>query len=299
MTYLRYICVVVLLIAIAGHRYCTEFFVEKKQYIIVTLTTSPRRIAHIRPTIDSILRQDIKPDKIMVNLPHVFKRNNTRFSAIPAFLTENPTVQINWCEDLGPATKLLGALPAVSDPDAVLIAVDDDIGFTPDFITKFQRYIRTYPEAALTGSPLRTGIPMRTQTFFAPSRDPALPVVSAEFVEGYTGIVVRRKFMDDFDYDAIVEAPSSCYRGDDFVFSNHLRKKNIPILAVPDVLDTIRVLDTGLHSDALHLGADGQSDGHDYEDCARYFRHKQQLYLTQFAPCTPQCRYQIEPISRI
>jgi hypothetical protein len=298
-TYFSTLVLLLFFVVTAHHfttRYYAEYYSEKQEQIFVTLTTSPQRIAHIAPTIDSIMQQSVKPDKIMLNLPHVFKRNNTRFTTLPTFLTDNPYVQINWCEDMGPATKLLGALPAVHNPDAMMIVIDDDIAFYPDFIAKFMRYARTFSEAALTGSPLRMGVPMQSRQFFTPSRDPTLPVISSEFVEGYTGIVVRRKFMDEFDYSDVFNSPPSCYRGDDFVFSNHLRKRNIPILALPDIVSTIRILDLGLHGDALHLGAGGESHGHDYDDCATYFRNKNDLYLTHFAPCSPQCKYDIQPM---
>lgn len=295
---MKYIVLYVVAIALIiwTRLFYRELFTENKENIVVTLTTSPRRLAHIKPTIDSIMQQSVRPDVIMLNLPFVFKRHNTTFEHIPSFITDNPLVQINKCEDMGPATKLLGALPAVSNPEAVMIAIDDDIAFAPDFISRFMRYVRTYPEAALTGSPLRRGVPMQTKQFFSSVRDPELPLVSSEFVEGYTGIVVRRKFMNNFNYDDVRDAPASCVRGDDFVFSNHLRKNNIPILMLPDIIDSIRVLPLGDASDALHLGADGQSSGHDYESCARHFRDKHDLYLTHFAPCTPECSYDIKQI---
>ena len=42
--------------------------------IIVTLTTTPKRLPLIEQTLSSILNQNVKPDKIIINIPSIFKR---------------------------------------------------------------------------------------------------------------------------------------------------------------------------------------------------------------------------------
>ena len=45
----------------------------------VSLTTIPSRINNIKPTIESITKQSVKPNKIYLNLPNKFKRFKDEF----------------------------------------------------------------------------------------------------------------------------------------------------------------------------------------------------------------------------
>ena len=45
----------------------------------VSLTTIPSRINNIKPTIESIAKQSVKPSKIYLNLPNKFKRFKDEF----------------------------------------------------------------------------------------------------------------------------------------------------------------------------------------------------------------------------
>ena len=60
-----------------------------KEKIIVTLTTSPQRIDKIKPVLSSILTQTYKVNMIILNLPYIFKRNNTSFDTIPDLVLNN------------------------------------------------------------------------------------------------------------------------------------------------------------------------------------------------------------------
>jgi hypothetical protein len=46
--------------------------------IVVSLTTSPKRISKIQPVIECIEKQTIKPKYICLNLPRVYKRDTLR-----------------------------------------------------------------------------------------------------------------------------------------------------------------------------------------------------------------------------
>ena len=77
--------------------------------IYISISTIPSRIKSIDKTINSLLSQTLKPDKIFVNIPNKYKRfkNNIEEKDIPNFSNE---VEITRCEDFGPGTKLLGSL---------------------------------------------------------------------------------------------------------------------------------------------------------------------------------------------
>jgi len=98
-----------------------------KEKIIVTLTTSPKRIFQIDQTILSIKNQTSLPNKIVLNLPDTFSRTKTQYK-IPNWIIEDEMINVNRCGiDNGPVTKLLPTLSLYSNPNDILISIDDDI----------------------------------------------------------------------------------------------------------------------------------------------------------------------------
>jgi hypothetical protein len=249
--------------------------------VVVTLTTSPKRIAKIEPVIDSIMNQTSSvPYIIVLNLPFVYKRNNSTFGDIPDFLLNNSRVYINRCEDIGPATKVLPTVKIVR-PLTILISIDDDIVYPEDTVATLLEMSRIYPEAAITG---HSGMLLEHDDALPYRRDETKPFQLAELVEGHASVLYRREFLVDFDYDDILTTPLACYLGDDLILSNHLRKKNIPILVVDDIIGKIYgtggILEYGIEEDAIHQGADhSQGADHDYESCAAHLRENDNLFI--------------------
>ena len=95
--------------------------------IYVSLTTIPQRLKNINKSVDSLLKQTRKPDKIFVNIPNDYKRFNVKIkdTEIPKF--ESNIVEITRCEDYGPGTKLLGSLNKLEKNSLLILVVDDHI----------------------------------------------------------------------------------------------------------------------------------------------------------------------------
>ena len=106
--------------------------------IVVSLTTSPRRINMIEKTIDSILNQSIPPDLIRINIPTIFKRTGEMYS-IPNFLLNHPKIQVvQYKEDYGPIMKILPTIMDYKDHSNVsIIYTDDDVIMLPKTIETF------------------------------------------------------------------------------------------------------------------------------------------------------------------
>ena len=105
--------------------------------VVLSVTSLPSRIGRIRPCLESLLSGTRRPDKIIVSLPFYSTREKTEYR-IPEFLQDQ-----NFCGDVvevvrvdsdwGPGTKLLGALPFVSEKSC-LVLVDDDVTYRPNFL---------------------------------------------------------------------------------------------------------------------------------------------------------------------
>ena len=102
--------------------------------LFVALTTLPSRLELMRPTLDSLLGQTHRPDRILLSLPHWSRREACAYPRPEWLLGYAPVLEVVTCdEDLGPGTKLLGCLHRVAQP-ACLVLVDDDLHYHPYFL---------------------------------------------------------------------------------------------------------------------------------------------------------------------
>ena len=95
--------------------------------IYISLSTIPQRIKNINRSVDSLLKQTKKPDKIFINIPYKYNRFDEIISdnQIPKF--SNNIVEVTRCEDCGPGTKLLGSLKKLKKDSLIILADDDHI----------------------------------------------------------------------------------------------------------------------------------------------------------------------------
>lgn len=104
--------------------------------LVVSLTTTPSRIAHIAPALRSILAQTLQPARIHLYVPETCRRTQERY-VLPAWLTRlaaanHHVLEITRVEeDYGPATKLLPSLSRYDRSDTRLVTVDDDVILEP------------------------------------------------------------------------------------------------------------------------------------------------------------------------
>lgn len=195
-----------------------------RRKIIVSLTTSPRRLALLEPVLAAITKgQTRPPDEIHLNLPHTFVRTGEDY-VLPDFLARYP-VQVFRVDDVGPATKLVPTLARVTDPDAWILTIDDDVRHLPAAVERLEDAVVADPAAAYGYSDY--ALWRRWQ--------PGEPV---DFLAGFGGCVFRRGFFGaDFDaYFKAASAHASCFFQDDIVIGNYLALRGIPChrISAPD-----------------------------------------------------------------
>ena len=115
--------------------------------IYVSLSTIPQRIKNLHQSVDSLLKQTKKPDKIFINIPNKYKRFDeiVHDSQIPKF--SDSRIEITRCEDCGPGTKLLGSLNKLNK-DSLIILADDDHLYEDYMIEKFYYFYSKAPNNA-------------------------------------------------------------------------------------------------------------------------------------------------------
>ena len=115
--------------------------------IYVSLSTIPQRVKNINLSVDSLLKQTKKPDKIFINIPNKYKRFDEMVNdnQIPKF--SDSRVEVTRCEDCGPGTKLLGSLDKLNK-NSLLILADDDHIYEDYMIEKFYYFYSKAPNNA-------------------------------------------------------------------------------------------------------------------------------------------------------
>ena len=115
--------------------------------IYISISTIPQRLKHLNESINSLLNQTKKPDRIFVNIPYKYKRFNETVedSKIPKF--NSSIVEVTRCEDCGPGTKLLGSLDKL-EKNSLLILADDDHIYEDYMIEKFFYFYSKSPNNA-------------------------------------------------------------------------------------------------------------------------------------------------------
>ncbi|WP_207423852.1 glycosyltransferase [Desertivirga brevis] len=121
---------------------------KKKQdenLLIVSLTTFPARIGKVWMTIESILRQETKPDKIILWL---FEGEFDGKRSLPEELLalENRGLEIRFCTDnLMPHKKYYYTLSEFSN--ARIVTIDDDMLYPPNLLTLLLKHHNNFPTA--------------------------------------------------------------------------------------------------------------------------------------------------------
>jgi len=242
-----------------------------KEYIVISLTTTPHRIANIADTLQTILAQKAPIKQIYLSIPYKFKRDDLEY-IIPKWLSDNKKITILRTDDYGPATKLLGVLKQVNlPPNAIIITVDDDVSYPSDLVLNLAYQAKLNPNYAIgiiganpDSSNLELGLIKKydSGTFVS-------------ILQGYAGVAYRARFFDQSIFD-IQNAPADCIKSDDLYISFYLAKHKV--LRQVFRTDTLKECtidwntNIGTANDALHKLIPKPADKH--RMCIKYMRDR-------------------------
>ena len=98
--------------------------------------------------LDSLTDQTLQPDAIYINVPMKNKRTGEAY-VIPPLLEAWGGLTIQRTEiDYGPLTKLVPTVMRESDPDTIIIVIDDDQVYTPATLSQLAWYSEQDPNVA-------------------------------------------------------------------------------------------------------------------------------------------------------
>lgn len=114
---------------------------KRKRKVIISLTTIPGRIDSVWVTIESLLRQDCKPDGVILWL----SQEEFRGKDIPVKLQRQikRELKIKYCKDIKSYKKLI--FTAQEYPDAYIITADDDIIYSEKMVKTLLKEYKKNP----------------------------------------------------------------------------------------------------------------------------------------------------------
>ena len=122
---------------------------ERKERIVISLTTFPKRINSLWVTIETLLRQTMKPDEIIL---WIADSQFTDIDSLPANLLNQQKrgLTIRFCDDIKSHKKYFYAMQEY--PNDLLILVDDDSFFPYDMVKTLYKLHQQYPDEIISST---------------------------------------------------------------------------------------------------------------------------------------------------
>lgn len=210
--------------------------------IIVSCTTTKKRLRLFNLMLDSMVHQSLPADLILLNLDKEEFLSKRDFEERLGRTLPAP-FKVNLTTDLGPYTKLLPALDFLGK-SGFLITVDDDVIYSPFLIERLCSFKTRYPEAIIATRARKTA-----KNIFGKSMSYDLWPPVREFVYdqaiiplGVGGVCYAKK---NLDTDLLLDPASQqiCRSNDDLWFRLSSVLKNSPVVVDPAInLDNIPLL---------------------------------------------------------
>ncbi len=229
---------------------------------VISLTTTPKRIYKLKPTLISLLDQSKRVEKIIINIPY-YSLKGEKYH-IPNWLKELKNVTLNRINyDYGPATKLLPTLILYSAaPKKRIIVVDDDVIYGTRLVESFSSAFEK-KKCAITSFGTDLNLPSEWPTFLRIDRNPRY----VDIVMGHNGFLITPEMFPSkvFDYS---NCPTECKWVDDIWFSGWLRYNSIPIYSIGF---TYKAIPITCEIDSSSLSINHNHDNKNNNICINYF----------------------------
>lgn len=207
--------------------------VDQTDTVVVTLTSVPDRLADkngenagIRPGLKTILEQSNVLYEVHLNIPYSYQYKQIQLPEwLGAWQEKYKHLKIFRCPDFGPITKIYPTIQRITDPNTVLITVDDDLLYEDGFIIAHLNKMKQHPGCALGFAGITSIEPDIVGRYHFASTQPE--DIRVRMLEGYKTVSYRRYFFTD-ELDQFVFS----HWNDDVALSAYLGYKNIKKIAL-------------------------------------------------------------------
>jgi len=129
----------------SGNKIHKKTKLSKNDEMIVSLTSHPPRMPTIHLGIESILRQHLRPTKVILYLAEWQFPNKEGDLPDSLLCLLKKGLTIKWCEDLKLHNKYYHAM--MEHPDSIVVTMDDDILYDPYTLTKLYNSYKKNPDS--------------------------------------------------------------------------------------------------------------------------------------------------------
>jgi len=210
---------------------------EKNASVIISLTTVPERLNEsyenaIMSTIKSLCEQDDDDYEVHFNIPEIYNITKEPY-VIPDWLSMSllkyPHLRVYRTEDLGPPTKVVPTLKRITNPETIILVVDDDLVYHTDMIKEHRKYQNILKDCVTCYA----GTEAVENRKFADARDSwiACTIENREIyaLQHYKSASYKRKLFEQDFFDNFLGKTLS----DDVLISRYFNYKNVKIIVVP------------------------------------------------------------------
>lgn len=114
---------------------------KRKPQLIVSMTSFPKRINYVVYTINTLLRQTLKPDKIVLWLADSQFPKKEEELPYELLKLRDLGLEIRWCEDFRSYKKLIPSLKEF--PNDIIVTCDDDLYYEENWLEKlYKAYLK-------------------------------------------------------------------------------------------------------------------------------------------------------------
>lgn len=204
---------------------------SKPKRLVVSLSTLPSRVNNIKPVLKSILKNTLKPDLIYLNIPKFSMREKVEYKINPKNVEFDPKIIVNRIDtDYGPITKLYPVLEKETDPDTVIICIDDDIIYDKNLIQTLYDQSVQNPESCICS---RGWSYINLGKTFIPVFFPLYFVKKVKILQCFAGVLYKRSFFENIQKFKKFMNVKECFTTDDIIISKFLESEAIGILSIP------------------------------------------------------------------
>lgn len=171
-------------------------------FLILTLTTTSKRLMLLKYTLLSLCNQSLKPDQIVLNISKGGYLIDEGIQNLPSWLEELETekkVAINWVENTGPYRKLLPVYDSSSENDW-LVTCDDDVIYGEEWLASLVKTANDHLNAIVCG---RARVPVKAigggnQSYLHWKVAPLGSIGFDLLPTGVAGVLYRKPLLDEY-----------------------------------------------------------------------------------------------------
>jgi glycosyltransferase involved in cell wall biosynthesis len=204
---------------------------------VVSLTTIPTRLISeygydIKYCLESLLNQTYDDYEIHFNIPFVFKKTNEEY-VIPEWLEkmeqENKKLKIFRTDDYGAITKSLPTILRITNPETIIIVVDDDLVYHEELISEHVKNQTKWQNNPVGYDGMRSRNDDGTfSSHFNDSRDYFYSATyrnsKVDILQHYKSVSYKRRFFEE-DFEKFVTGIK--HWNDDLLISTYFASKKI------------------------------------------------------------------------